>query len=241
MILRCPDRVSLARAAAENIVKVAGDAVGRRGFFTIALSGGHSPRGLFSALASAPFKDELPWDRTFVFQTDERCVPPDDPSSNFRDLHDMLLSRVPVTMEHIFRIRGELAPDEAAEDYDGRMMRFFETRNGMKDGFPVFDLIVLGVGGDGHTASLFPGCPAPGGIRRAVVPARAPERYAPEMRVTLTLPVINNAAGVFFLVPGMEKRNIMLRLFEPGKPATDLPAARVDPPGGCTFFTDFDL
>jgi len=235
-----PDPSALARAAASHMEKAARDAVERRGFFSVALSGGRSPRGLYRALATPPFIDGVPWERTFLFQADERCVPPGDPASNLLMIRDILLTRVPIPEGNVFCVRGEIGPDQASVDYEDRIVRFFEFRNRMRDGFPVFDLVVLGVGVDGHTASLFPGSPALRESRRTVVPAEAPDRYAPKMRVTLTLPVINSAEKVFFLVPGVEKRDIIRRLFDSGSHASDLPAARVDPPGECTFFTDFE-
>ncbi len=240
-ILRYPDPVALAHAAASYLAHAARESVERYGFFTVALSGGHSPRELYMALAGYSFAHDLPWDRTFVFQADERCVPPDDPASNYLMMHAALLSRVPIPEDHVIRIRGELAPDEAAADYEERMRCFFKAGRRTRDGFPVFDCIALGVGSDGHTASLFPGSRALDEYRRTAVSTEAPERYAPRWRVTLTLPVIDNADRVFFLVPGVGKRDIMRRLLDTENLTTDLPAARVDPPGGCTFFTDFDL
>jgi 6-phosphogluconolactonase len=240
-VITYPDPVTLARAAASQMEMAALDAIGRRGFFAVALSGGGSPHELFSALSGPPFIESFPWDRTFVFQVDERCVAPGDPASNYLVLSRMLLDRVPLRAGQFFRIRGELDPGDASADYEDRIARFFESRNRMRGGLPVFDRIVLGVGVDGHTASLFPKSQSLQESRRSVVPAEAPDRYAPTMRVSLTLPVINIAERVFFLVPGEEKRDIMTRFLDPGSRFSDLPAARVDPPGGCTFFTDLDL
>src|ERR1700682_478333 len=146
-----PDPQSLAEAAARHVVERAQAAIRERGRFSIALSGGSTPRDLHLRLASPPLRDQIDWARVHVFFGDERCVPPDDERSNFRMADETLLSKVPVPRAQIHRMRGELPPEEAAADYERQPRQFFAADP------PRLDLILLGMGDNGHTASLFPG------------------------------------------------------------------------------------
>lgn len=176
----------------------------------MALSGGTTPRGLYNLLADpgAPYRAAVPWDRTQVFFGDERQVPPDHPESNYRMANEALLQRVPIPEEHVHRIRGENPdPDRAAEEYEEIQRDAFDCG---PDGVPRFDLALLGLGPDGHVASLFPGSAALKETHRlavAVTPA-APARA----RVTLTFPVFNAAACVLFLVSGPQKADALKRV-----------------------------
>lgn len=218
---------ALAEQAAERFVQAATHALEESGRFSVALSGGTTPRALYARLAAEPFRSRVEWERVRVFWGDERCGPPDHPDSNYRHAHDLLLSRVPVRPEHIYRMRGEAAdPDLAAAEYAGELQTAFGLKRGER---PRFDLILLGMGADGHTASLFPHSPALREVTRLVVAvyAAAVNGY----RLTLTLPVLNNAAAVLFLVSGSDKAQ-RLRMVLTGKPSPDAPASLVRPERG---------
>lgn len=179
----------------------------------IAVSGGSTPRTLFRLWAT-DFRNRIPWDRIAIYQVDERCVPPADSQSNWRMLHDELLAQVP----GIAAYRMEAERDGAAEDYE-RVIRDNVPAN--EAGVPRFDLILLGMGADGHTASLFPGTHAVKERNRLVVPNEVPQLQT--QRVTMTYPLINAASRRWFLVQGPDKAPAYARLHSHG----DVPAARV--------------
>ncbi len=218
---------ALAEQAAERFVAAATEALSESGTFRIALSGGATPRQLYAQLAAEPFASRVDWGRVQVFWGDERCVPPDHPDSNYRLAQDLLLSRMPIRPEHVYRMRGEATdPDLAAADYAGELQTAFGLPRGER---PRFDLIVLGMGADGHTASLFPHSPALREVTRLAVAVfvEAVKGY----RITLTLPVLNNAAAVLFLVSGADKAE-RLRAVLTGKPSHAAPASLVRPERG---------
>lgn len=214
----------LFQAAAEEFVNRAHAAVRERGRFCVALSGGSTPRGLFSLLVSGKFPD-IPWDRTFVFWGDERHVPPDHPDSNYRMTKEALLSKISIPPDHVFRIHGEQPADLAAANYEETLRRFFGVGIGQ---FPRFDLALNGMGPDGHTASLFPGTPALN-ERVSLVAAPWVEKFKTH-RITLTFPVFNHAACVLFMVTGKEKVPALHAIYEGNK--AGLPAGRVQPTNG---------
>jgi 6-phosphogluconolactonase len=218
------DLASLSRAAAGRFLDVVRECVPARGRFAVALSGGSTPRTFYSLLASDPYRKEVDWTKVHVFWADERCVPPDATESNYRLVFETLLSAVPVPRENIHRVRGEASPDDAARLYEEDLRAFF--RGGQ---VPVFDLAVLGAGDDGHTASLFPGSEALRESSRLAVPVQ-PAAGRPG-RVTLTLPVLNNAAHVLVLVSGPSKASVVQEIFEAGN-AKHLPAGLVRPVNG---------
>jgi 6-phosphogluconolactonase len=209
-----------ARAAAREIVDAAAAAIEQRSRFVVALAGGETPRPLYGRLGSE-YRDAVAWDRTDVCFGDERCVPPHNPESNFRRVWSTLLAHVPIVEERIHRIPGELGPDAAARDYDARLRRLFVDDATT----PTFDVAVMGVGADGHTASLFPGDPALEERKRWAAPALAPPEMKVRERVTLTLPVLNRARLVLFLCAGVEKRDVVSRILSGAVP--ELPAAQV--------------
>jgi 6-phosphogluconolactonase len=222
----CRDIEELSRKAAVEFVRLARDraAAGR---FAVALSGGSTPRALYALLASAEFQPQIPWPRVHFFWGDERAVPPDHPDSNYRMAFEALLSKAPVPAENIHRIESELAPEEAAARYEKSLRDFFALED---SAWPVFDLILLGLGDDGHTASLFPGSAALAETRRLVVAV-----YVEKLkthRITLTLPVLNRAANIFFLVAGSSKAAIVADVLQKKTGPATLPAQRIDPPGG---------
>jgi 6-phosphogluconolactonase len=216
---------SLARRAAALFAAIAEESVLRRGRFVAALAGGSTPREAYGLLARPPLSRAVRWGKTFLFWGDERCVAADDPRSSFGAARDGFLKDVALTDAHLNRIRGELGAEAAARDYEERMARFFGLGGGE---VPSFDLAFLGVGADGHTASLFPGDAALEELKRLAVPV---ERPPPDVdRVTLTLPVLNGARLVVFLVTGGEKADVVKGIL--GGETPHLPAARVKPGSG---------
>lgn len=227
-VLVFPEVDDLAEAAADRFAALASAAVAERGRFSVALAGGSTPEPVYARLAEEPLDQEIDWTRVEVFWGDERCVPPDHPDSNYRMARQVLLRHVSVPDENVHRIKGELAPEEAAVAY---RLELQKTLSG--DGR--FDLILLGMGADGHTASLFPGTEAVNDRERSVVPVYVAK--ADSWRVTLTLPVINAAREVMFLVVG-ERKASALAMVRAGQP---LPAAMVRPVHGrLTWLIDRD-
>ena len=224
------DADALAREAASELTRRAQRCVAATGRFTVALSGGSTPRRLYALLAdpAAPSRAAVPWGATHVFWGDERHVPPDDPQSNYRMANEELLSRVPVPPDHVHRIEGERADAaEAAEAYARELQRFFGLAPGEA---PRFDLVLLGMGPDGHTASLFPGSEALAVTDRLAVAAWIQKFQS--YRITLTLPVFDNAAAVHFLVSGADKAATLRAVFDPKTPAETFPCQRIRPGQG---------
>ncbi len=217
----------LFQAAAEEVIQTATDAVAKRGRFTIALSGGSTPKNLYTLIA-ANASASLPWAQMFFFWGDERHVPPDDPDSNYRVAKETLLSKVPIPPSNIFPIPAE-NPDAAtaAEAYEKTLRKFFALA---PDEFPRFDLILLGMGPDGHTASLFPETAALQEKSRLVV-----DNWVEKLktsRITLTLPVLNAARRVAFLVSGSDKAEVLHEVLEGNAPAEKYPSKLVRPANG---------
>ena len=214
-------------AAAEVVVGAATDAVAQRGRFTIALSGGSTPKSLFNLLATNA-RTVLPWERMFFFWGDERHVPTTDPDSNYRMAEETMLSKVPVPPGNVFRMAAE-NPDAAAvaEEYEKTLRKFFALEPGQ---VPVFDLILLGMGPDGHTASLFPGTAGLQEKSRLVI-ANWVEKMKTS-RLTFTLPVLNATRCVTFLVSGTDKAAVLRTVLEGDVPAEQYPAKLVRPTDG---------
>ena len=226
-IVIAEDPAALAEAAGHAIVEVAGKAVSTHGRFTVALAGGSTPRATYERLARPPLCDRMPWERTWVFFGDERGVAPDHPDSNYRMASQALLAKVPIPAAQIARIRGEADdPEAAAADYARHVGEVFACKRGE---LPRFDLILLGMGVDGHTGSLFPGSPVLKEVFRSVAAVHAAAASIPQ-RFTFTLPVINAAAHVMFLVAGPEKAKVLKAVL--GEPSSALPAAMVRPSNG---------
>jgi 6-phosphogluconolactonase len=215
----------LFQAAAAEFSALANEAVRRSGRFCVALSGGSTPKGLFSLLAGIAGAS-IPWDKMYFFWSDERHVPPGNAESNYRMANEAMLSKIPARPENIFRIHSEEKDAKAAAAaYDQTLRTFFRLTPGE---FPRFDLILLGLGPEGHVASLFPDSLAMGEKTRLVV-ANWVEKFKTD-RITFTLPAINHAACVTFLVSGGEKAEILRDVLE--NPTLDLPAQRVHPVDG---------
>lgn len=217
----------LFQAAAEEVLHAATDAVAQRGRFTIALSGGSTPRNLYTLIA-ANASASLPWAQMFFFWGDERHVPPRDPDSNYRMANETLLSKVPVPAANIFPIPAENPdPSAAAQVYEQTLRKFFASASGE---FPRFDLILLGMGPDGHTASLFPETAVLQEKSRLVVDNWVEKLGA--SRITLTLPVLNAARCVLFLVSGTDKAAALHEVLEGNAPSEKYPARLVQPSDG---------
>lgn len=196
------DAGALAAAAARHFARLAAACVLRTGRFTVALSGGSTPRAMFALLSEEPYRTSVPWGAVYFFWGDERSVPPDHPESNYRMAYEALLSKIPVPPDHIFRIPAELAPERAAAEYSAALRRFFCGTEQTSE-LPRFDLVLLGMGADGHTASLFPGTTALAAGREVAVSTWVEKLQT--HRITLTAETINNAAEVVFLVAGADK------------------------------------
>ena len=218
----CDSPDNVAKRAAELFVKMADDhrAAGR---FNVALSGGSTPKALFSLLAAPPYIDQVPWNIVNLFWGDERCVPPDHKDSNYRMTKEAMLSKVPLKESQIHRIESELDPQVAAERYAQGLQNFF-------GGLPEFDLVLLGMGDDGHTASLFPGTTALHDSEHLVV-ANWVEKFN-TYRVTLTAKVINNAALVNFLIVGDSKTKVLKEVLEGPSDPDRLPSQLIKPTKG---------
>ena len=233
------DAESLSRAAAEFVAAFAAAAVLARGRFTLVLSGGGTPKRLYELLAGSPLVESFPWKNCLVFWGDERFVPPEHPESNYGMTRSAMLDRVPLPQENIFPIPtvGVPSAQAAARNYAATLAEVFaeggpEIRSG-KPEFPSFDLVLLGIGADGHTASLFPGDPALGEKSSWTAAVKAPPAYAVTDRITLTLPVINSASCVIFLAAGGSKREVVGPILrDREKAASRFPAARVDTKSG---------
>ena len=218
------DPDAMAERAAHILAAACDEAISERGCFRIAISGGKTPIPLFRLLTRKDWIAALPWDKISVFWADERCVSPDHPDSNYGMAHKELLNYVPCTQ--FYRMRGDLDPEKAALDYEEILTKEFALKEGE---IPRFDMILLGMGDDGHTASLFPNSPGLYAGDRLVIDQYVPERKAD--RLTMTLPVLNNARCCMFLVTGKEKHSVLQKalnlLDEP-----ELPAQQVRPAVG---------
>jgi 6-phosphogluconolactonase len=220
-----PDSDALAGAAAEKFVVEAERAIGTRGRFAVALSGGSTPRAMYTLLAGDDVGRRVDWPRVHLFFGDERCVPPDDPESNYGMARESLIDHVPLPSANVERMHGEDEPGTAASAYEGELRAFFGSSSP-----PRFDLVLLGMGDNGHTASLFPGLPPIHEEVRWVVASYVEEVAA--WRLTLTPVAINAAAEVTFLVSGAGKAAMLQRVLEGPYQPDLLPAQVINPREG---------
>lgn len=223
------DAESLAQRAAQHITEAVEQAVAAHGRARIAISGGSTPKPAFQLLGDRdrPWRARMPWDRLELFWVDERCVPPDHPDSNFRMTCEALLDHAPLAPAQIHRMEGELDPEEGAARYESGLRNAFRLEGAET---PVFDLIQLGMGADGHTASLFPHTAALDELGRLSVANHVPNKDA--WRITLTWPVINHARQVFFLVGGAEKASILREVLLGPREVERLPSQLIHPSSG---------
>jgi len=226
-----PDLAALARAAATHFVDIAQSSIALNGRFSVALSGGTTPEQMFRLLAAPEFYSQIDWKHVHLFWSDERCVAPDHPESNYAMAWNSFIDHVPISMDNIHRILGEEDPVVAADTYEQDLKDHFKAP------VPKFDLILLGLGEDGHTVSIFPGSTAAAEVKKLVVATQHPKSN--QWRVTLTFPAINAAANVSFLVSGSAKAG-MLRIVKSGLVSPEeIPVTGVDPKSGTlTWFCD---
>ena len=226
-VLICHNAEELSQQAAERFILLAQEAITRSGRFIVALAGGSTPRALYSLLPMPGYNERIPWAQIHLYWGDERCVPPHHPDSNFLMVQKTLLAHITIPQENCHRIAGELEPRVAAADYAEQLKQMFGLSAG---DLPCFDLILLGLGADGHTASLFPGSEALEDRQNLVVATFVEKLQA--HRVTLTLPVINHAAEILFLVAGKDKAAVVKQISSERPDSAELPAARVEPLSG---------
>ena len=216
------DSADLTRAVAEESLRVANEAIAQRGRCAICLSGGSTPKAI-NALWAREYSSRMPWNQVYLFFGDERYVPSDDPHSNYRMARETLISQIPIPAQNVHPMPTNFPkPDDAAKEYESQLRQFFGAQ-------PEFDILFLGVGGEGHTASLFPGAASLQETQRWVVYAEVPPE--PHQRLSLTYPVLNRAHNLFFLAEGPGKREILQAIRrDPGGPTSQYPAARVSAP-----------
>jgi 6-phosphogluconolactonase len=217
-----PDATELIHEAAERIVEAAGRCVGEKDGFSIALSGGHTPQGLYELLAGNAYRTRIDWAKMNIFFGDERCVPPDSDQSNFRMANIALLSKVPIPAGQIHRMRGEIDPQAAAKEY-GELLKASFGEGGM-------DMILLGMGDDGHTASLFPGTQALQERKHRCVANHVEKLNT--WRITMTAPFINRAAAVIILAAGKDKSGRLHEVLEGPRDPDRLPIQLIQPETG---------
>ena len=224
----------VAAAAAQLFTNAAKSAVQARGVARIAISGGTTPKAMFGLLASEPFIKQVPWDKLYLYWVDERSVPPGHPDSNYRMTSEAMLSKVPLPADHIFRMEGELDPVIAAARYEATIRNSFKLEGAQT---PTFDLVLLGMGDDGHTASLFPHTEGLENITDLVIANHVPQKDT--WRISLTSPVINQGREVAFLIEGAAKAQVLHDvLLGPWQPDT-FPSQLIRPASGqLTFLLD---
>jgi 6-phosphogluconolactonase len=231
-----PDPAALARRAAIHLVEMISESDEANGRARIAISGGSTPKAAFQLLAdpNEPFRGRMPWEDIELFWVDERTVPPDHPESNYRMTREALLDHVPLHPQQIHRMEGELEPEVAAARYESDLRNTFRLEGAET---PRFDLISLGMGDDGHTASLFPHTAAIHEMGRLVTANQVPQKDT--WRITLTWPVINHARSVFFLIAGADKASPVHEVFMGPRDPEALPSQLIWPTSGIlTLFLD---
>jgi len=218
------DAAALFRAAASEFISIANQAVRANGHFTVALAGGSTPKGLYSLLATE-FRDQVSWADVYFFFGDERHVPPDHQDSNFRMASETLLSKLSISPSQVMRIKGELKnPSQAADDYEQVLVQLFRLSSGQ---YPALDLVLLGTGNEGHTASLFPGTKALHPGQRLVMSNWIGKLYT--HRITITGPTLSNAAHVIFMATGKDKALALKGVLEGPYEPEQLPAQLIQP------------
>jgi len=223
------DGAAIAQRAAQQFLQAAADAVRERGSFTAALAGGSTPKTLYSLLANDPaLRSQVPWDKIHLFFGDERHVGPGHPDSNFRMATEAMLSKAPLKAEQVTRIKGEYTDaEQAAQEYEQALRTYFQLKDGE---YPRFDLLLAGMGNEGHTLSLFPGTKALHPGARVVVRNWVGKLYTE--RITLTAPAASNAARIIFMVTGADKAPALKAVLEGPYEPEQLPAQLLQPKNG---------
>jgi len=221
----CMDEENLSRTAADLFTEQANRSIMESDRFLVALNGGNTPMRLFQLLA-ADYREQVDWAKVHIFWGDERCVPADDAGSSYGQARDVLLSHVPIPASNIHRVRGEIGPAEAAKEYSLALKRFASPPLD----WPRFDLVYLGMGEDGHTASLFPGSLVD--VREPIIPVTAHYQDRPANRVTLTPAVFNSARMVVFMVTGEKKAFTLAKVLSDRYNPAQYPAQRINPKDG---------
>lgn len=230
-----PDAARLAEIAAARVIAIGGDAIARRGTFHLALSGGTTPRQLYRALAQPDRRKRLDWGCVHLYFGDERAVPPDHPDSNFRMARETLIDHIPTPAAQVHRMPADPAHIEEAAQAYARVLATHLPQDAA--GMPVFDLILLGLGTDGHTCSLFPGTGILAERERSVAAVHAP--HQDNWRLSLTYPVLNAARHLLFLVAGADKAAVMARICNPSAAAAArLPVEHIAPAGAVEWHLD---
>ena len=224
-----PDGPAIAKLCAQKFVEIAAAAVKEKGSFDVALAGGSTPKILYNLLVSDPaFRSQVPWDRMHAFFGDERHVAPDHPDSNYRMAFESLISKSPLKPEQVMRMKGEYPEaEDAAKEYDQHLRTYYKLAEGQ---FPRFDLVLLGMGNEGHTLSIFPGTKALRENRRIAV-----HNWVGKVlmdRITLTAAAVNNAANVIFMVAGADKAPALTAVLERFYEPDQLPAQLIQPTKG---------
>jgi 6-phosphogluconolactonase len=224
-----PDVAAMARRAAHHFVEMAGEAVDAQGRARIAISGGSTPKTVFEMLGdrNLEWRARMPWDKLDLYWVDERAVGPDDQESNYRMTREAMLDHVPMMPEQIHRIEGELEPEAAAARYESELRSSFRLEGAQA---PRFDLVALGMGDDGHTASLFPHTEGLRQMGRLAIANHVPQKNT--WRITLTWPVINHARSVFFLIGGEEKAEVLREVLTGPRDPELLPSQLIWPTSG---------
>ena len=225
-----PDRENLIDSAASYITALAVKAIREGGRFTLALSGGNTPRPIYERLAETPYVEHINWAQVHIFFGDERCVAPEDERSNYHMARAALLDRVPLVASNIHRIHGEESPEKAADKYTAELENTFGGRSGTGAPDSGFDLVLLGMGDNGHTASLFPGLPAVTERNKWVMPQYV--EVVRMWRVTMTPAIINAARNVAFLVSGADKAEVLREVIEGPYQPVVLPSQTIKPVNG---------
>jgi len=230
IVKRFPDREKLSRDAAEVVSATLIKNVEEKGRGTIVLSGGNTPCLLYEYLSEDMYASKIPWEKIHLFWGDERYVPINHSENNYNTVHTLFISKLSIPSSNIHRIKTELTPPEkAALGYEKELKELFEIsgREGAGE-LPEFDIVLLGIGNDGHTASLFPGGRELDVKERMICAVTAPEQYEQKERITMTLPLINNASKIMFLVSGPGKSSVVARILNNRDTSADMyPAARV--------------
>lgn len=224
----CTDARELSRSVAERVVQLAQEAIESRGRFTIAFSGGNTPKPMYELLATPEFSKRIDWSKTYAFWGDERCVPHDSPQSNYRMVNDLLLSKVPIPRENVHPTVGQDEdPSRSAENYERSIRNVFQA-NGKE--IPSFDLNLMGIGDEGHTASIFPDSPVFDVQDRLVTFVHVEK--VKMWRITFTLPLLNHARHVVFMVEGKGKQDILPQVLDSANPSRTIPAQFIHPVNG---------